>query len=61
MKLDVWQKDMALFARSAGASTPLFSATARLYTAAVAMGRGAEETAAVHAVLERMKKVKEAR
>jgi len=25
------------------------------------MGRGAEETAAVHAVLERMKKVKEAR
>ena len=56
MKLDVWQKDMALFARSAGASTPLFSATARLYTAAVAMGRGAEETAAVHAVLERMKR-----
>jgi len=46
---------IAAFARSAGAATPLFSATAPLYTAAVRMGRGGEDTAAVHAVIERMK------
>jgi 3-hydroxyisobutyrate dehydrogenase-like beta-hydroxyacid dehydrogenase len=57
MKLGVWQKDMTIiadFARAAGAPTPLFSATAPLYTAAVADGRQAEDTAAVCAVLEEM-------
>jgi L-threonate 2-dehydrogenase len=57
MKLGVWQKDMSIiadFARAAGAPTPLFSATAPLYTAAVADGRQEEDTAAVCAVLEEM-------
>ena len=57
MKLDVWQKDMAIiadFARRLGSPTPLFTATGPLYTAAVAMGRGAEDTGAVCAVLEDM-------
>ena len=55
MKLKVWQKDMAIiadFAREVGAPTPLFLATAPVYTAAVAMGREAEDTGAVCAVLE---------
>ena len=59
MKLDVWQKDMGIiadFASEAGSPTPLFSASAPLYTAAIEMGRGGEDTAAVHAVLERMAK-----
>jgi 3-hydroxyisobutyrate dehydrogenase-like beta-hydroxyacid dehydrogenase len=54
MKLDVWQKDMDLiaqFAESLGVSTPLFSTTGPLYAAALAAGRGAEDTAAVFAVL----------
>ena len=57
MKLDVWQKDMAIigdFARQLGSPTPLFSVTGPLYTAAVAMGRGGEDTGAVCAVLEDM-------
>jgi len=57
MKLDVWQKDLTLiaqFARAAGSPTPLFTVAAPLYTAAIAMGREDEDTAAVHAVLERM-------
>jgi len=57
MKLDVWQKDMTIiadFAREIGCPTPLFAATAPLYLAALAMGRGDEDTGAVCAVLERM-------
>src|SRR5207244_6926733 len=57
MKLDVWQKDMTIiadFARQAGCPTPLFAASGPIYTAAVAAGRGKEDTAAVCAVLERM-------
>jgi 3-hydroxyisobutyrate dehydrogenase-like beta-hydroxyacid dehydrogenase len=57
MKLDVWQKDMTIiaeFARQVGCPTPLFSASAPLYSAALSMGRGDEDTAAVHAVLEEM-------
>jgi 3-hydroxyisobutyrate dehydrogenase-like beta-hydroxyacid dehydrogenase len=53
--LDVWKKDMTViadFAREIGCPTPLFAATAALYTAATAMGRGKEDTAAVCAVLE---------
>ncbi len=57
MKLDVWQKDMALiaeFARQEGVPTPLFDATAPLYEEALADGRGHQDTAAVYSVLEKL-------
>ena len=57
MKLDVWQKDMTViadFAREVGCPTPMFATTAPLYLAALAAGRGAEDTGAVCAVLEEM-------
>ena len=57
MKLEIWQKDMTIiadFAREVGSPTPLFSKTAHIYTAAVASGRGSEDTAAVCSVLEEM-------
>jgi putative dehydrogenase len=57
MKLQVWQKDMTIigdFARARDCPTPLFSASAPIYIAALAMGRKAEDTAAVCAVLEQM-------
>lgn len=56
MKLDVWQKDMALiqeFAKQLGASTPLFEVTRPLYEAANAAGLGNQDTAAVHEILNR--------
>jgi 3-hydroxyisobutyrate dehydrogenase-like beta-hydroxyacid dehydrogenase len=55
MKLEVWQKDMEIiddFARELGCPTPLFAASAPIYTAAIAVGRQREDTAAVCAVLE---------
>jgi 3-hydroxyisobutyrate dehydrogenase-like beta-hydroxyacid dehydrogenase len=57
MKLELWQKDMTIianFAREVGCPTPLFAASASIYTAAIALGRGKEDTAAVCAVLEGM-------
>jgi len=57
MKLAVWQKDMAIiadFAREVGSPTPLFAATAPIYTAATKAG-GSQDTAAVHAVLKKFK------
>jgi 3-hydroxyisobutyrate dehydrogenase-like beta-hydroxyacid dehydrogenase len=57
MKVDIWQKDMAViaeYAASLGVSTPLFTATIPVYNAAQTDGRGGEDTAAVCAVLERM-------
>ena len=57
MKLDVWQKDMkaiADFAKDIGCPTPMFATTAPFYIAALAAGRGAEDTGAVCAVLEEM-------
>jgi putative dehydrogenase len=57
MKVEVWQKDMAIigdFARALGCPTPLFLASAPFYTAALAAGRGEEDTAAVCAVLQGM-------
>jgi 3-hydroxyisobutyrate dehydrogenase-like beta-hydroxyacid dehydrogenase len=57
MKLEVWKKDMAIIAEYAsalGVPTPLFSASAPVYDAALRQGRGAEDTAAVCAVLEGM-------
>ena len=57
MKVGVWQKDMriiAAFATALGVPTPLFSASAGLYTAAMAQGLESQDTAAVCRVLERM-------
>ena len=51
MKLDIWQKDMALikaFAQKTGATTPLFDATTPLYELANELGLGEQDTAAVH-------------
>ena len=56
MKVDIWQKDMAVigaFARALGVDTPTFSATAAVYDEAQRQGFGAEDVAAVHAVLAR--------
>jgi 3-hydroxyisobutyrate dehydrogenase-like beta-hydroxyacid dehydrogenase len=56
MKLDIWRKDMRIiadFARDAGARTPLFTATAPIYTAAT-RGGGDRDTGAVYAVLEQL-------
>ena len=64
MKLDVWQKDMRIiddFAREAGCPAPLFRTTAPIYTAALADGRGSEDTGAVCAVLEKMAKYRRPR
>jgi L-threonate 2-dehydrogenase len=55
MKIDIWQKDMAIiaeFAAGLGVPTPTFSASAPLYDAAQASGFGCEDTAAVAKVLE---------
>jgi 3-hydroxyisobutyrate dehydrogenase-like beta-hydroxyacid dehydrogenase len=63
MKIDVWKKDMEIigtYARSLGAATPLFDATAPLYLRAIEEGLGGKDTAAVCAVLERMSGVKRA-
>ena len=57
MKVETWQKDMTIigeYARKIDCPTPLFSASAPFYTAAMAMGHGAEDTGVVCAVLERM-------
>jgi putative dehydrogenase len=57
MKVETWQKDMTIigeYARKIDCPTPLFSASAPFYTAAMAMGMGAEDTGVVCAVLERM-------
>ena len=54
MRVSTWQKDMAIiaeFAASVGAPTPLLTATAPLYDAAMAQGRGGQDTASVFAVL----------
>ena len=56
MKLDVWEKDMAIirdFAQSLGVPTPTFSASAPIYDAASAQGLGDADTAAVCAVIEK--------
>jgi L-threonate 2-dehydrogenase len=57
MKVATWQKDMTVigeYARKIDCPTPLFSASAAFYTAAMAMGMGEQDTGAVCAVLERM-------
>ena len=54
MKVEIWQKDMKIisdFATGLDCPTPLLDACASVYTAAMAQGRGAQDTAAVCAVL----------
>jgi 3-hydroxyisobutyrate dehydrogenase-like beta-hydroxyacid dehydrogenase len=57
MKIDIWQKDMAIiaeFAARLGVTAPLFAATAPIYDEAVAQGLGNADTAAVCTVLEKL-------
>jgi 3-hydroxyisobutyrate dehydrogenase-like beta-hydroxyacid dehydrogenase len=57
MKIDVWQKDMDVigdFAKRLKVKTPLFTATEAIYKKARKDGLGAQDTAAVCAVLEKM-------
>jgi 3-hydroxyisobutyrate dehydrogenase-like beta-hydroxyacid dehydrogenase len=57
MKMDVYQKDLALIMEQAaeiGAPVPLMAATLPYYAAALAQGRHKEDTAALFAVLEQM-------
>lgn len=54
MKVEVWQKDMAIIgdmAKTVHCPTPLFTATADIYTAAMAQGLALEDTAATAEVL----------
>ena len=57
MKVDVFQKDIKIissFANELQCPTPLLSAAAKIYTAALADGRAKQDTASVCAVLEKM-------
>jgi putative dehydrogenase len=61
MKISVWQKDMDVigsYARKIRVPTPMFDASSAIYEKALKSGRGAEDTAAVCAVLEAMAGVK---
>jgi L-threonate 2-dehydrogenase len=61
MKISVWQKDMDVigsYARKIKAPTPMFDASSKIYAKALKAGHGAEDTAAVCAVLEGMAGVK---
>ena len=54
MKIDIWQKDMAIiaeFARALGVTLPTFAASAPLYDAAQAAGLGGDDTAAVAEII----------
>jgi len=64
MKCEVWQKDMHIigdFAARLGVATPLFSASAPIYNAAMSQGFAKQDTAAVCAVLENMAQVRRKR
>lgn len=57
MKVEIWQKDMKIisdFAAGLDCPTPLLATSAAFYTAAMAQGRGGQDTAAVCAVIEEM-------
>ena len=61
MKISVWDKDMSViggYARKIKVPTPLFNATKPVYRKAKKSGFGAQDTASVCAVLEKMAKVK---
>jgi putative dehydrogenase len=56
MKVSTWRKDMAIiadFAEDVGCATPLFSMTQPVYSEAMAMGLGDQDTAAVFEVLKK--------
>jgi 3-hydroxyisobutyrate dehydrogenase-like beta-hydroxyacid dehydrogenase len=56
MKVSIWEKDMdiiAEFASDLGCEVPLFSLTRPVYDAAMAMGLGDQDTAAVFEVLKK--------
>jgi 3-hydroxyisobutyrate dehydrogenase-like beta-hydroxyacid dehydrogenase len=56
MKVSTWKKDMAIiaeFAEDVGCETPLFTLTQPVYTEAMAMGLGDQDTAAVFEVLKK--------
>ena len=56
MKVSTWQKDMAIiaeFADDVGCETPMFTLTQPVYTEAMAMGLGDQDTAAVFEVLKK--------
>jgi 3-hydroxyisobutyrate dehydrogenase-like beta-hydroxyacid dehydrogenase len=55
MRISTWKKDMAIiaeFASEVGCETPLFTMTQPVYTQAMAMGLGNQDTAAVFEVLK---------
>jgi L-threonate 2-dehydrogenase len=61
MKIDIWQKDMAIiadFAKTLGVPVPTFAASAPVYDAAQAAGLGGDDTAAVAAVIARQSGLK---
>jgi L-threonate 2-dehydrogenase len=56
MKVSTWKKDMAIiaeFADDVGCETPLFTLTQPIYTEAMAMGLGDQDTASVFEVLKK--------
>jgi 3-hydroxyisobutyrate dehydrogenase/glyoxylate/succinic semialdehyde reductase len=56
MKVSTWKKDMAIiaeFAEQVGCETPMFTLTQPVYTEAMAMGLGDQDTAAVFEVLKK--------
>ena len=56
MKVSTWKKDMAIiaeFANDVGCDTPLFTLTEPVYTEAMAMGLGDQDTASVFEVLKK--------
>jgi len=64
MKIDVWDKDMRVigdYARKIKVPTPMFNASKPIYLKAQKSGLGAQDTAAVCAVLEKMAKVRRRR
>ncbi len=55
MRISTWKKDMAIiaeFASEIGCETPMFTMTQPVYTQAMAMGLGDQDTAAVFEVLK---------
>jgi 3-hydroxyisobutyrate dehydrogenase-like beta-hydroxyacid dehydrogenase len=56
MKVSTWKKDMAIiaeFARDVGVETPMFTLTQPVYTQAITMGLGDQDTASVFEVLKK--------
>jgi 3-hydroxyisobutyrate dehydrogenase/glyoxylate/succinic semialdehyde reductase len=56
MKVSTWKKDMAIiaeFADDVGCATPMFTLTQPIYTDAMAMGLGDQDTASVFEVLKK--------